>query len=345
MRSVAIVTGPDTYLDHLGVLSAIMEMPLLITDPTTHEIAKTFYPQAHAILIDPIDLTLEFLADHYDVIFESGKFWAAEMAPILKLLGKEIRFVYCPHGNSDKGHSLKTHIGQDIALYYGDHMLDLLKRMGAFESIKTLIRTGNYRLPFYRKHRAFYDKLFDERVGRFMQNDKKILLYAPTWQDGENPSSFFSHCAQVIEELSDTFNVIVKLHPFLEEHHPAHTYRIISQYEKSNVLFLTQFPAIYALLAHTDIYLGDYSSIGYDFLAFDRPLYFLTPQEQTSFPLHRCGVRVQDHLKKVICETLNDNQQKLSAVRKEVYTYAFGAETKMKNLAFSEVFEKQNLSS
>ena len=31
-RKVAILTGPDTYLDHVGVLSQILQIPLIVTE-------------------------------------------------------------------------------------------------------------------------------------------------------------------------------------------------------------------------------------------------------------------------------------------------------------------------
>ena len=123
--------------------------------------------------------------------------------------------------------------------------------------------------------------------------------------------------------------MIIKLHPFLAEFHPAHTYHILESYKDTpGITFLSNFPSIYPLLAACDIYIGDYSSIGYDFLAFDKPLYFLTentPQEST---IHPCGLVVPsiEKISSFIKSTLEENQKEKEAIRKSVYKYAFGEE-------------------
>lgn len=190
-KSVAILTGPSTHLDHLGILSALLQIPLIVTDPHTLKLARRYYPQIDVHLMDLADLTLDFLAEHFDVIFESSKFWAAELGPALELFyRKKMRFVFCPHGNSDKGHSLTSHPNQDIYLVYGDHLSDHLLDTGALMCIQHLIRTGNYRHAFYLKHRAFYDAIIQEEIFQSIPSSKPTLLYAPTWQDRENASSF-----------------------------------------------------------------------------------------------------------------------------------------------------------
>ena len=273
MRHVAILTGPDTHLDHLGVLSSVLKIPLVVTDEKNLQIAQQMYPDLDVRLHGLDELSLDHLASNYDVIFETGKFFAAELKPFIELLfRKKMHFVFCPHGNSDKGHSLKNHVEQDISLVYGDHICDLLKETGAAEKIRRTIRTGNYRYPYYLKHQPFFDIGAGKSVQPFQEN-KPIILYAPTWNDKENPTSFFLETDRIIEELSSSYNLLIKLHPFLIEDHPAHTYRMMARYENHPAaLFLTDFPPIYPLLSRCALYLGDYSSIGYDFLAFDRPL-------------------------------------------------------------------------
>ncbi len=47
-----------------------------------------------------------------------------------------------------------------------------------------------------------------------------------------------------------------------------------------NVVLIEDFPLVYPLLAATDIYLGDVSSIGYDFLMFNRPMFLSNKLQQ-----------------------------------------------------------------
>jgi hypothetical protein len=333
MRSAAILTGPDTHLDHLGVLSALFKIPLIVTEKENEQLARKFYPDLTPELKTLDELSLEYIAFNYDVIFETGKFFALELKPVMQLLfHKKMRFVFCPHGNSDKGHSLRDHAEQDISLVYGDHLLDLLTQNGAVKNVCHLVRTGNYRYPYYLCHRAFFDSLAEKEVFSKFKTNKSIILYAPTWNDKENPTSFFSATSQLIEELSPSFNLLIKLHPFLIRDYPAHVYHIMARYEEHpSALFLTQFPPIYPLLSRCDLYLGDYSSIGYDFLKFDKPLYFLNPSRRALLsPLHTCGLEIPfqegTKLSQFLTSTLEASRQEFSKQRRKIYHYAFGQE-------------------
>ncbi len=339
-KIAAILTGPDTYLDHLGVISYIMKMPLFITEQETYKTALTFYPQIQSIQKEAQDLDASFLSENFDVLFESGKFFALQLGPILELLyKKKMRFIYCPHGHSDKGHSAKNFATQDISLIYGNHMKDLLCKTGAMSSIQSIIITGNYRLPFYQKYRSFYDSLTHQHVSSKLSSRKKTALYAPSWQDGENPTSFFNSIEKIIRELKDDFNLVIKTHPFLEKFHPAETFRVLERYKDDpNVLFLTHFPSIYPLLQVCDLYIGDYSSIGYDFLAFDKPLYFLIPEHAPNFELHSAGFIIppKENISTFIQNTWEENTKGKTEIRRATYYYAFGEE-KSFNLLEKEI--------
>jgi hypothetical protein len=346
MRSVAIITGPETHLDHLGVLSAILGIPLIVTEEKTFRLAKQFYPDLNVSLCDLSDLSIEFLAKNYDVIFQTGKFWAAELRPFMELLfRKKMRFVFCPHGNSDKGHSLQNHVEQDVSLVYGDHLLNLLKQTGATQKISHIVRTGNYRYPYYLRYRLFYDSLAEKIVFSRFETSKPILLYAPTWNNQENPTSFFSITDVLIEELSPSFNIVIKLHPFLIEDRPAEVFQIMSHYENHpSTVILDNFPPIYPLLARCNLYLGDYSSIGYDFLVFNQPLYFFNPKKLSSSSLlHSCGLELPENLKgrlnQFFIETLELNKKHYSSQRKKIYFHAFGEELDPESIK-SSIFKK-----
>lgn len=326
MHPIAISTGPDTHLDHLGVLCALLEIPLIVTDPDIYDLGKKFYPKLDIFLKDPLEVSLPFLADH-DLIFGCGKFWALELLPLFELFqNKKMRLVFCPHGNSDKGHSLNaSHLSQDIALVYGRHMIDLLKKTKSWKNTQRIVRTGNYRYPFYRQHKKFYDSCAQELLG---PKNKKTILYAPTWKDRENPSSFFEDCSLIIDQLAGDFNILLKPHPLLEQQEPVHFHRIVEHYQgHKDVALITSFPPIYPLLARADIYLGDFSSIGYDFLAFDRPLFFLNSSQNK---LHQCGMTIPPKEKRNLRAFLKSNLCcDFSKERQKTYAYAFGKERKI----------------
>jgi hypothetical protein len=280
---------------------------------------------------------LEYLAEEFDVIFETGKFWAQDLKGSLELFyQKKMRFVFCPHGNSDKGHSIEELISQDISLVYGDHLLNLLKHNGSLQKIRHVVRTGNYRLPYYLRHKSFYDALAEGEVFSRFSQAKPFALYAPTWSNKENPTSFFSAMDILVEQLASDFNLLIKVHPLLLERHPAQVIALMSRYEKCpSALFLQDFPPIYPLLDKSALYIGDYSSIGYDFLVYDKPLFFLLSKKSLDYesPLNQCGCVLfpEDlpRIKQKIAEAFPDPY---ASMRQKTYRYAFGADKSFEDL-------------
>jgi hypothetical protein len=317
LRSAAICPKWDTILDHLGVLSILLKIPLIISDEKTYALAKKFYPMAELYLIGEEELSIPFMAEQFDLLFVSLITAAATLAPSFDLLSnKKMRVVYCPHGNSDKGETLTVHPPQDISFIYGPHMRDLLSRTGAMKAIRSTIETGNYRLPFFVENQTFYADLAEREVfSRFAQKQTTIF-YAPTW--GEE-SSFFTRTKNLIAELPDDINLLIKLHPLLFEKEPALTTALTQN--RPNLVFLEEFPPIYPLLAGCDAYLGDHSSIGFDALALDKPLY-LFPSTSS---LHACALEVPSSPFSFIQKTLTHNQSTFRSARAEMCAHTFSA--------------------
>jgi hypothetical protein len=334
MRAVALDPKPNTLLDHLGVLSAILEIPLIVTEEKTYELALSLYPQLNPILKDPREILPPYLAEQFDLLFVTSKRCAIEMYPYFPLFhNKQMRIVYCPHGNSDKGHSFtkELHADEDISLVYGNHMIDLLKDTGMFDRIRHTVITGNYRKSFYEKNQDFYLKAAKKRVFPKLDPKKKTLFYCPTWSNRENPSSFFDACGLLVRQITPSFNLLIKPHPYLYEKNPAETTQIVERYkDHPQVLFLEDFPPIYPLLALSDAYIGDFSSIGYDFLSFDKPMYFFNTSSDRGSFLHQAGMTISKENKENIFDwiekSFEKNQREFSSLRKKLYNYTFGAE-------------------
>jgi hypothetical protein len=325
MKLVAIHTGPVTLLDHIGPLAAQLCIPLITTEKKAYDLAQHYYPGNQLILKEFSELTLEYLAQQFDALL-CGRTWAIELDPLFKLFyNKKMRFICYPHGNSDKRLSLSSHFSQDINLVYGKQMADLSP---SFHNLFV----GNYRYAYFRQHRTFYHALIEKEILAHFQVQQKIILYAPTWHDKENGTSFFSFCSELVETIPLHFNLIIKLHPLLEEHHPAQTLHCMEKYaHHPQVHFLKDFPLVYPLLACSDLYLGDFSSIGYDFLAFDKPLYFLNAKEKKA--LHACGICIEEKgIFHFIEKNLERNQIECAAARKAMYAQAFGEEKNVHSL-------------
>ena len=323
MRCAAFNTGPEFHaLDHIAPLAALMDMPLITTEERNYELALRYYPQIEVRHMPDLEFQLALIAEQFDVLFEC-KYWAPHLKSLFhRLYKKEMRLVFCPHGQSDKGFQaplLAPYALQDMVLVYGNLLIQMLKDLAVWPSIAQHVVVGNYRLQFYQRHRAFYDRLAEKEVPLNKKN--KTLLYAPTWRDADGATSFFTQGAKVISQLPSDWNLIIKLHPLLEQRDPSRFYAVAALVDKKpNAFLIDAFPPVYPILSLADIYLGDASSVGYDFLFFQRPLYFF-PTEHPG-KLFSCG-RVIDPRKDVYSQL--DKASSHEAKQIALYQWAFGA--------------------
>lgn len=346
-RAAGLIYGPESHhLDHLAPLSLLMQIPLIATEEEIADDARRYYPGLQVEFLDYLHVAQKIVED-YDIIFSclprdlfDEVFFFAQ-----KLLRKKIHTIWAPHGNSDKGHlgpfmeGLKK---EEVALVYGKKMIDFLMKKHVLNLLKAYVITGNFRYTYYVKNKSFYDAIVSEEIAQRLKKDVRTILYAPTWQDCEKSSSFFSACPILIENLPEEYSLIVKLHPNLLLQNGIKTEEVIWKYEdRPNVLFLTDFPPVYPLLDFVDLYIGDMSSIGYDFLAFNKPMFFLNQNKRSSkedpgLYLYRCGIEVHPEqypeIYKLIDRHLPSDTSTFSSIRKEVYEYTFGKEKKWDDL-------------
>lgn len=318
-----------------------MGVPLLFIDEADYGLGQKYYPGLHAEKIDYDEMTPEFLIANYDVLYLSEQWDRHSFHEKFHLLelkyGKTLRHVHVPHGFSDKGFYLRKTANEDIPLLYGPHMLDMLKHYGVFANLRQYVISGNYRYAYYKMYAPFFDKVVQEEVtNRFANPDLPMILYAPTWKDLEESTSFFEGCSSVIDHLPPSQNLLVKLHPRLELDDPGMCYHLVGKYEKKpNVLFLKDFPLVYPLLAKAALYIGDMSSVGYDFLPFNRPMFFLNqqkrdPKTDRGLTLFQCGVEIHPdrygEIHSIIEKALPRDQEQFSEVRQKMNAYTFGEE-------------------
>lgn len=347
-KGVGIKPNPHVqiyYLDHLAVVCYIMGIPLILVDDQEYEFAKKYYPGVDVRQISYSEFTPDYLAANFDVFFMSDlwsrNYFHEKYATVENKYGKRLRHVHCPHGFSDKGFYLYKCAYEDILLAYGQNMLDLLKYFGVLEKLPYYVITGNYRYTYFKQNREFYDRIVQEEVLSRFDSPKPIILYAPTWQDSDQSTAFFDACSILLDKLPSEYNMIVKLHPNLERDNTVEYYKILGKYEgKKNIQFLKDFPIVYPLLAYTDIYIGDMSSVGYDFLTFDKPMFFLNKkradiQKDRTF-LFLCGVEVlPEHYSEIysmIAANFPTDKERFSKIRSDVYHYTFGTERRFEDI-------------
>lgn len=290
MRAIFLIYGNhEAQLDHLASLASLLKLPLYVTDLNIFETAKIFYPFTDTYLIDETSL-LSFLVSH-DFIFVSCKHFSTHLSATLHFFYKKSpRFCYCPHGNSDKGWSLPGDLlhQQDLSLVYGKLMLAMLKNKGVLSTLKGTCVTGNYRWLYYQQNQLFYDSLAEKKIFSKLKKSSIKLLYTPTWKDGENNSSFYDLAPRLIKDLPQNLELFIKLHPTLEKEDPAAIDHFITECKKNPQIHLIHhFPPIYPILKNVDALLTDISSIGYDYLSFNKSLYLIPPAHITPPNLQR----------------------------------------------------------
>jgi CDP-glycerol glycerophosphotransferase (TagB/SpsB family) len=239
-----------------------------------------------------------------------------------------MKLIFCPHGQSDKGyHSslLSPYARQDIVLLYGNLMKEMLIDLNLWDKIGHKVVVGNFRQLYYQKNRERLLKIAHTEIFSKLNRAHPTLLFAPTWNDDERSTTFFEWGEKLVNDLPATWNLVIKLHPNLAQHDPVLYYRLpFIEKKHPNLLIVEDFPPIYPLLEIADVYLGDYSSIGYDFLFFQKPMFFLQKPHLAKARLHTCGrvLNPSEHLFKSI-ESYLPKAYKFKEMQKRLYQHAF----------------------
>ncbi|WP_298973390.1 CDP-glycerol glycerophosphotransferase family protein [uncultured Psychrobacter sp.] len=108
--------------------------------------------------------------------------------------------------------------------------------------------------------------------------DKKTILYAPTFRDRMSQDYYDEHIFPTIEELhtlNETlikfdYHFFIKMHPYVQADFP-------NLNEFSNIELVSAFDDVQDYLAQANVLITDYSSIYFDYLNLDREIIFFIP--------------------------------------------------------------------
>lgn len=344
-KAAALIYGDNpNYIDHLAPLCHYLKIPLITNALEIFSSAKKYYPQVDAKHIENKDINF-YIVKNFDNILACTpkKMFDTEFRFHQDILNKEIHIFWCPHGNSDKGKTILFFEGlknEKNVLIYGKKMKDILKEKKVFHTIENIFEVGNYRLDYFNKFKSHFKKIIKSELSKKLSKklSNKNLLYAPTWEDKEKSSSFFKYIDILLTKLPPKYNLIVKIHHNLIEQNETTIEIMKLKHSKKNILFLEDFPLIYPLLDFIDIYIGDFSSIGYDFLSFNKAMFLLKPQnKKLSSDLFDIATLIDD---KKIFETLENsklqhysrNSKNMIQKRKNLYDYTFKKTTDLEKL-------------
>ncbi|CAM3203309.1 bifunctional glycosyltransferase/CDP-glycerol:glycerophosphate glycerophosphotransferase [Sporolactobacillus spathodeae] len=192
----------------------------------------------------------------------------------LKRLGADIEHITMPGMTLQKYHSQFTSEARkwDYCLAPNAYSSEIFKR--AFEVQGEMIPSG------YPRNDLLYNKNNPEEISQLksklgIPNDKKVILYAPTWRDNEYKKigHYTFELKLDLKRMQEKFGtetvLLVRLH-----------YLIADQIDLSAfndyVLNVSDYPDIRELYLVSDCLITDYSSVFFDFANLKRPIIFYT---------------------------------------------------------------------
>lgn len=260
------------YLDHLAPFCSLLNCPLIICEKSLAEQARQLYPNVKILHINYFEVRLT----EYTITCDN--------APLIKAAfpHQYTQTLWLPHGRSDKGYKsnfFESLVGEKVIFVYGPDMEKQLKNVQGKK-----IQIGNFRQKYYLKNKSFYEK----KVPFYSLKNK--ILYAPSWDDSETNSSFWKAFPGLSKNLPPNLHLLIKFHPNTISKYHAETELLIGRFHKENIHVVPDFPPIYPILNEIDAYIGDMSSIGYDYLSMKGPMFFLNANKD--LPLHQCGTAI-----------------------------------------------------
>lgn len=317
-HSIALLIGDyEHHLDHLAPIASLLNLPLVICEESLFKLCQLFYPEVKAYFIPLIELRENLPSSTQFLITCLPRNMLLALLP-----GLCIPSIWLPHGNSDKGKNtffMEALKEEQYALLYGEKIIDFLKEKNAFYNLVEYKLIGNFRYHYYQKHQK---PLYTKKL--------KTILYAPTWQPESQQHLIIEEIMQ-LKNLTH-FQVLIKLHPNTLQLPQIQTFKI--HFESfSHLHFIENHPPIYPILLSSDLFLGDVSSVGYDFLTLNRPLVFSYHQEKTEmFPpldLQQTGrsilLKEIKNLDAFFEEVLTKDSMKYERARKTLYDKTFAS--------------------
>ncbi|GHH97455.1 hypothetical protein AM1BK_09980 [Neobacillus kokaensis] len=192
----------------------------------------------------------------------------------LKKLVFDMKEVRMPGTTTEdyKQHFYQESRNWDYLISPNRYSTEIFKRAFKFE--KKLIESG------YPRNDIFYKPERDEIAKRFKEihhlpNDKKIILYAPTWRDnqfyqiGKYKMDLQLDLTLLQQELGEEYIIILRMHYLVAENFNLDAFKgfayDFSKHEDIQELYLI-----------SDLLITDYSSVFFDYANLKRPMIFFT---------------------------------------------------------------------
>jgi CDP-glycerol glycerophosphotransferase (TagB/SpsB family) len=230
-----------------------------------------------------------------------------------------VKHVQVFHGTSDKIYDFRRDVLEyDLFFIPGEHALERYRKRGLLK------RDNGVMIGYPKLDRVFRGELSrnDELVKLRMNPDNKTVLYAPTWVDRASNSSWKKFHGILITCKPDNINLIVKLHPNLIRYRKNEIDEVRQQLQsQGDTLLLDRLPDIVPIMAASDVLVSDVSAVTREYLAFKRPLIFLSNKpkwfwSRQKITLWDCGrvITNPDKLWTAILQTIKNPDEYMNRI-------------------------------
>ena len=303
-RGAAVAFYPH-HVEHLAPICALMDLPMITCDSPGQAAAIACYPDIRAVIVpgpkvaDVIERMCATLREmEIGVVYYCDLIERPALRRYFRDRAAPPRVVHCPHGFSEKRQLWARQVAfQDVALLSGRHSVDQLAQMGVDRPECTILLAGDRRRLYFQQHRDFFAR---KRTAWGVPHDdsRRTILYAPTWDDRIGSSSFFSAFAAMTEHVPQGSRLIVKMHPHLEKKSDEVGKAVARCAGRDDVVIVRNCPLVHPFLECADVFVGDMSALAYDFLAYNRPMFFLnqaagSAQDPAESLLFQCGTTIE----------------------------------------------------
>jgi CDP-glycerol glycerophosphotransferase (TagB/SpsB family) len=252
-----------------------------------------------------------------------------------------VKHVQVFHGISDKPFSFhKSLKSYDLITVPGSKKKEDIIKKGLASADKIEI-IGFPKLDHF-LHSDFDHGVFMDEIG--IDRSKKTVLYSPTWADRNKYSSFSKFVVSILRNLTE-YNVIVKPHVNILKYKP---WQILKAYmlKRKNCYIFPKSMNVLPFMAVSDIMITDISSVAQEYLAFDKPLVFLSSRPENTIPeghkwIWKCGDVIEDKrdISRIVKKGL-ENPDEYKTQRKSAKSYIFFEFDGRSSLRFKELIMK-----
>jgi CDP-glycerol glycerophosphotransferase (TagB/SpsB family) len=227
---------------------------------------------------------------------------------------KNIKHVQMFHGISDKPFSYHKSLKHySLITVPGPQKKESIMEKG-LALPERIVEIGFPKIDYF-LHSKFDSVAFKKKLG--IDPARKTILYSPTWVDPNKYSSFSKYVVPIIKKFRD-FNLLIKPHMNILRYRP---WQIAKAYimKGRNCRIYPKSINILPFMAISDVLITDISSVAQEYLAFDKPVIFLSPKPVEKIPgehirIWSCGDVVEN--KRDLFQILWDNLDNPSKYKK-----------------------------